>query len=243
MYKVVNIEPGRPARPGQLIIQRRLILASSLFLGQDKGRTLLDLGCGNGAQTLLFTPHFERVIGVDLLPLNRAENPVPSGSFDFLRGEAARLPLRSESIDSAISFEVLEHTPDDELALKEVHRVLRKSGIFLFTVPNKWWIFESHGASVPLFNWIPWNRIPFVGWLPRAIHERFARARTYTMRRARRLATQSGFAVVASGYITAPLDVLPDGSMRRVLRASLFKKETTGIPLLAVNLYVYCRKV
>lgn len=242
MKSLRNIEPGRPAREGQLILQRRFALARDLFGGFAGCGRLLDLGCGNGAQTLYFAPEVRRLLGCDITPLQKTEGAAPVGSFDFLLADAGKLPIASGSIDLAVSFEVLEHLPDDLAAAKEVARILKPGGRFLFSVPNKWWIFESHGAAIPGFNWIPWNRVPFVGWLPRIIHESYARARIYTMARALKLCRQAGLEPVERGYITAPLDVLPDGLIRRFLRRLVFRNATTSNPFLAVNLFVLCRK-
>jgi len=243
MGTITHIEPGRPARQGQLILERRYALATKVFDGWRGDELLLDLGCGNGAQTQLFTTDVRRAVGVDITTIRLTEQPASTGSFDFILGDAGKLPIRSGSLDRAISFEVLEHVPDDLRAAREVFRVLKPGGQFIFSVPNKWWILESHGAAIPGLNWIPWNRIPFFSWLPTQIHERFAKARIYTMKRALTLARNAGFQLCEWGYITAPLDVLSEGALRRVLRKRVFNGETTRSPFLAVNLYVFCKKL
>ncbi|MDQ3991468.1 MAG: class I SAM-dependent methyltransferase, partial [Actinomycetota bacterium] len=45
------------------------------------------------------------------------------------------LPLPDESADLVCAFEVLEHVQDDEALLREVARVLRPGGLFVFSVP------------------------------------------------------------------------------------------------------------
>jgi SAM-dependent methyltransferase len=61
--------------------------------------------------------------------------------------------------------EVLEHVPDDRQALKEVHRILKPSGILFVFSPNRLFPFESHcvrlrrsDRRVPL--WVPF--IPYI---------------------------------------------------------------------------------
>ncbi len=242
MSHVKHIETGRPARHGQLILERRVSLAKRVLPNLTGSELLLDVGCGNGAQTILLAPLVKKIIGCDIISLSHSEQGDSSESFTFLRCDAGYIPLRSGSVSTATSFEVLEHVPDDRQVISEVARVLIRGGYFLFSVPNKWWIFESHGAHLSGFNWIPWNRVPFVGWLPRPIHERIAKARIYTMSRALRLAESANLQPISSGYITAPLDVLPPGRIRDALRRGLFQGDTTPMPFLAVNLYVCCRK-
>jgi SAM-dependent methyltransferase len=240
--QIDHLELGRPARPGQLILERRFQIARRAIGGFNRDEILLDLGCGNGAQTVLFAASVKRVIGVDIISIKGAEQAVAPESFSFVRSDAGYLSLRDNFCDIATSFEVLEHVPDDGLAISEVARVLRPGGKFIFSLPNKWWIFESHGAHVQSLNWVPWNRVPFVSWLPSFIHTRIAKARIYTLKGALKLAQNAGLKPIAWGYITAPLDVLPEGALRRLLRATIFRKETTKVPFLAVNLYVCCRK-
>lgn len=238
MRVVAHLEPGRPARPGQLILQRRRRLAGAFFGGGAPMERLMDLGCGNGAQTLLLRDLSREVVGVDVVSIKEAEAGGEPDGFQFVQASAMDLPFAGGSFDGVVAFEVLEHVPDDGAVLREVHRVLKPRGRLLFTVPNKWWWFETHGAEVPGLGFVPWNRVPFWGWLPGAIHDRWARARNYTRRQAVRLADEAGFRVIGSGYVTAPLDVLPEGWVRRTLRATLFGAETTRVPFLAVNLFV-----
>jgi SAM-dependent methyltransferase len=155
-----------------------------------------------------------------------------------IRASALSLPFRDGCFDLVTAFEVMEHLPDDLSALTEANRVLRPGGWLFLTVPNKWWIFETHGGVVRGLGWIPWNRIPLVSWLPQKLHDRIARARIYTLSRARELVERAGLRIQDCGYVTAPLDVLPEGWLRKCLRRCIFNKRTTRNPLLAVNLYL-----
>ncbi|MFH0765614.1 MAG: class I SAM-dependent methyltransferase [Calditrichota bacterium] len=240
--KPSNLEPGRPARTGQFILERRFRIVQETALQAGKTPRLLDLGCGNAAQTVFFLEQAGQVIGLDRTHLAQTENPAPHDRFVPIQGDAERLPFRSNSLDLVVSFEVLEHLSSDVAAVREVFRILKPGGGFFFTIPNHWWIFESHGANIPGLNWIPWNRIPLLSWLPSRLHDRIARARIYTLKQARRLARTGGFIPQTGGYVTAPLDVLPEGSIRRLLRRTIFKRDTTRCPFLAVNLFIYAIK-
>jgi SAM-dependent methyltransferase len=64
-----HLMAGVPAAGGQFILERRARLVRPLFRCLDfppEGRHLVDFGCGNGAQTLLFAGDFDRVTGVDV---------------------------------------------------------------------------------------------------------------------------------------------------------------------------------
>lgn len=49
--------------------------------------------------------------------------------------DVTRLTFRNRSFDSVLSFDVLEHVPDYHAALKEFHRVLRRGGKLILSVP------------------------------------------------------------------------------------------------------------
>ncbi len=232
-----HIETGRPARPGQLILDRRYRIFRDYLAKLHPKSRMIDIGCGNGAQSEYFVPHCQMIIGCDLVHLSQTENPSRSKNFTFVQGSALELPFESNSVEIITAFEVLEHVPSEDAALGEIYRVLKPGGYLLITVPNKWWIFETHGAVVPGLNWIPWNRVPFVSWLPENIHDSLARARIYTAQKLKKKLDQHQFSIANSGYVTAPMDVLPDGPLRRFLRSNVFKGDQTTIPFFSVNIF------
>ena len=55
-----------------------------------------------------------------------------------LRLNMSSMPeVADASFDTVIAFDVLEHVPDDIAAMRELHRVLRRGGLALVTVPQK----------------------------------------------------------------------------------------------------------
>lgn len=230
---------GRPADAGQFILSRRRRLASP-FLPWPREH-LVDVGCGNGAQTLLFADSFDRVTGVDIDPafLARFEQSVQdqglSGRVQGLLGEGGRLPLPDACADCVTSFTVLEHVPDQRAALAEMRRILRPGGRLLLTVPNRWWVFETHGADLPL---LPWNRVPLVSWWPKSLHDRYARARIYRKREIRGLLGEAGFTLDAVFNLTAPMDMIAWAPLRRAVRAVFFRPDRTSLPFLATEIMV-----
>ena len=118
-------------------------------------------------------------------------------------------------------------------------RVLTPGGTLVLSVPNKWWIFETHGARLPL---LPWNRVPFFSWLPRPIHGRFARARIYTRGRILRLLAEAGFEILACRYLTAPMDVVRQEGLAALLRRTIFSGPGTRWPILSTSIFVMARR-
>ncbi len=229
-----HLAKGKAAESTELIITRRHRLVTEL--GRPGDGVLLDFGCGSGAQTLLFAPQFTRTMAVDVDRAYIAEcerRVAQAGLADRVRCiayDGHTLPIDDRSIDFAVSFEVLEHVDDETRALSELRRVLKPGGTLAMSVPNRWWIFETHGAALPLF---PWNRVPFFSWLPKPLHDRWARARIYSRREIVRKLTAAGFDVRVAAYVTAPMDVVKHPRVRQFLRRVLFRNDRTRVPFLS----------
>jgi SAM-dependent methyltransferase len=127
----------------------RLILgAIRRALGSFEG-DVLDVGCGRmpyKALILSESSRATRYIGLDLAKPNY---PPPEMTWD---GRA--IPLPDCSVDSALLTEVLEHCPDAEAVLREVHRVLRPGGFLFLTVPFIWPI---HDIPYDEFRYTPFS--------------------------------------------------------------------------------------
>jgi SAM-dependent methyltransferase len=238
-----TFEAGVPAEEGDLILERRRRL--SFALCPPRGGCYLDFGCGNGAQTLLFLPSFTRCIGVDIndASLERfraaAAQAGVTDRLQLLSAQRFPLELPDGCVDYLSSFEVLEHVQDEAETLREWHRLLSAEGRLVVSVPNRWWIFEMHGATLPL---LPWNRVPFFGWLPKNLHDRWARARNYTCAGIEATLRAGGFAPERSVYVTAPMDVLRWRAAQRFLRSTVFRGDQSSLPFLATSILLVARK-
>ena len=186
---------GRPADFGDRIIQRRIDLLKKIpnFLGEDL--ELLEIGCGNGASMLLVADQLKSCLGIEIFEGNKEEFQAIKNKLNVTNCEFKVLDIEKEKLnkqfDRIISFEVVEHLKD-ERNVKNYFELLKDGGIAAISVPNKWWIFETHGARLPL---LPWNRVPLFSWLPKPIHEKFANARIYTKARIKKLLEGAGFKV------------------------------------------------
>ncbi|HXG29253.1 MAG TPA: class I SAM-dependent methyltransferase [Nevskiales bacterium] len=126
-------EPFQPATN----FWRAIEVATVLSHGLPSGRGL-DLGCGNGRLTKIILNHVGRrvMVGIDLDP-EETRLAIGEGIYSRVHTcSATHIPEPSGSFDFVFSNSVLEHIEPIQDTLKEVSRLLRPGGRFLFTVPS-----------------------------------------------------------------------------------------------------------
>jgi SAM-dependent methyltransferase len=118
-------------------------------LGVRAGDRVLDLGCGFGrhayqaarlrAEVVAFDAGADEVRNVQDTfgaMYEAGELDAETARVGSVRGDALRLPFADGAFDRVIASEVLEHIPDDHLAMGELSRVLRPGGSMAVTVPR-----------------------------------------------------------------------------------------------------------
>lgn len=232
---------GRPADISDKIIQRRvnLLLGIKEFVSIEKN--LLEIGCGNGATMQLLSSKLKHCDGIEITNEHQSAFNKLMESTNTLNCSYAIKDIDYETpskiYDRVISFEVIEHLKNENLSF--YYNSLKSDGLMAITVPNKWWIFETHGANLPL---LPWNRIPFFSWLPKFLHERWANARIYTKSRIIGLLESNNFEIVEATYVTAPMDVLPNGMFKDFAIKLFFSKDSTKNPFKAISHFIVVKK-
>ncbi len=232
---------GKPADDVDKIITRRIRILESYPQFFDSNADLIEVGSGSGATITRIANRFRSALAIDIFDyaesykVQQEKNNDTVSAFRKLDLEKEALP---GTYDRLVSFEVIEHLQSED-SLARYNELLRTGGLAAITVPNKWWIFETHGAKLPL---LPWNRVPFFSWLPTPIHERFANARIYTRTRILNLFRKHGFEIIDSVYVTAPMDVLKEGKLKDYLTKNVFHSDTTTSPFLATAIFVLAKK-
>jgi len=102
----------------------------------DSIRDVLEIGCGIGFVSAFLADTYEmNVQGSDFDPeqIEIARKMLPkSERLRFRVEDAARLSFEDASFDLVVSHNVFHHIPDWEAAVREVARVLRPGGYFMW---------------------------------------------------------------------------------------------------------------
>ena len=122
----------------------------------DPSMTVLDVGCGTGSFCLyLRKTGFQRVVGVDVSKVALDEARKKDHCFPFGVMEAGDLAIASRSVDLCVSFDVAEHVRDAEAYWREINRVLKPGGCYIFQTPNRCFNVVSETIRWKGFGWRP----------------------------------------------------------------------------------------
>lgn len=144
-------------------------------------RSALELGCGTGffllnlmrAGVISAEPGAGHVTDLSPGMVEVAVRNAQSLGFEVEGrvADAERLPYPDDSMDLVVGHAVLHHIPDVEQALREVLRVLRPGGRFVFAgEPTRWgdvvarrlsratWWATTHATRLPMLS--AWSRPP-----------------------------------------------------------------------------------
>ncbi len=95
----------------------------------------IDLGSsGNSILSFLDNIKHKSFFDIANLPLTQY---IDENTWHPLCGDLVDLPYREESFDFVSALDVLEHIKDDEIAISEISRILKKKGIAVITVPHR----------------------------------------------------------------------------------------------------------
>lgn len=110
------------------------------FAGQ-RGRRVLDVGCGAGIDLVRFLQAGARGVGIDVAPTAIAlarRNVAQRGlAADLLVADGDRLPFRDDSFDYVFAHGVVQYTAEPQRLVDECRRVLRPGGVVSFQVYNR----------------------------------------------------------------------------------------------------------
>jgi SAM-dependent methyltransferase len=109
-------------------------LLLDLLLAARPGRSVLNIGAGQGSFTQLLEDQGHQVVSSDVSP---AAVAVLASRVrgDAIQADMTNLPYPDGSFDAVVAGEVIEHISNEDKALSEAARVLRPDGVLALSVP------------------------------------------------------------------------------------------------------------
>jgi 2-polyprenyl-3-methyl-5-hydroxy-6-metoxy-1,4-benzoquinol methylase len=167
--------------------RRRVLLQTLRSVSLPDDARLVELGCGIGTVATHLNAgglhvDYGDVFGSALeIAARRAQEELGdlASQRRFMRIDVTQ-PLPLSGYDGILMFDVLEHLPDDEAVLQNVHAALPSGGLLMLTVPA----FQ--------FLWSPWDDIE-------------KHKRRYTRANLSALLERTGFEVERATYFFLPL--------------------------------------
>jgi SAM-dependent methyltransferase len=210
------------------------------------GKRVLEVGCGNGGCGAEIARHGGRVVIMDI-----DERLVRLAVEHNVREGVAAEAFTGNALDENASFwergpfdvvlyrDVMEHIESPKRALEIVRRRLAPGGVVLVVFPPYYSPYGGHQQILPRkkFVGVPYNKLPYLQWLPRPIFLRLVRGDAasnrevarlngirLTIRKFEREARSAGFAVRGKTlYLSRPsfslrygLPVIEAGGLGRV---------------------------
>lgn len=223
-------EPSYVWRDGQ---ERRLQMIAH-WAKLENARVLID-GCGVGMYasqiSRRYTPHVEAFD----IEIERVEDTREEISHAVVAAAEA-VPYPSNTFDTILSHEVLEHVNDDRAAVHEMVRVLKPSGRIVIFVPNRWYPFETHGHY-----WqgkYHFGNTPLINYLPDTLRNKLApHVRAYSGHGLRRLFDGEPIKIIAHTRIYGGYDniIARLGTTGRIIRNTLYAIENTSLNILGLS--------
>jgi ubiquinone/menaquinone biosynthesis C-methylase UbiE len=128
------------SKMGAFADQVQTQLAFSLFK-PEKCMHVLDVGCGTGNFSIKLAKMGLQVTGIDvsnnMLKIAKNKAKVEGVKIDFFNMDVHNMKFEDNSFDGVFSMAVFEFIHEPESALKEMFRVVKKSGRVLIGTINK----------------------------------------------------------------------------------------------------------
>lgn len=115
------------------------------FFPISKEETVLNVGCGDGVQVIVYKGSFKNMVGIDINSerleiAKKLMSYYGIDNFEAIEGNVENIQL-NEQFDKVIAIDIIEHVIFPDRLVGEVYRLLENDGELLITFPamhDKW---------------------------------------------------------------------------------------------------------
>ncbi len=167
---------------------RSIIETLDKYLGPEDN--ILDIGCGAGTLDFYLANKGHNVVGIDISDkaIQSCVQTAKNLGLKNVQFNQANFP--KETINRKFYFiicsEVIEHLEDDQLALKQISKLLKEGGILVITTPS---------IHAPLHKW----------GLTKEFDKKVGHLRRYDIEDLKEMVSESGFKIIESKITEGPL--------------------------------------
>lgn len=155
-------------------LERQLILE---LVGEVRGQSVLDVGCGDGDLAVELSKRSANVVGIDasdaMIGAAKRRAEQDQVNVEFRVATAQHLPFPSEQFDTVVAVTILCFVDDAAPVFDEMARVLRPGGRLVIGELGKW---SFWAAARRIRGWLGsalWQKGRFrTGWELRALASR-----------------------------------------------------------------------
>ncbi|MBF2048468.1 MAG: class I SAM-dependent methyltransferase [Leptolyngbya sp. IPPAS B-1204] len=127
LYDVIGKTYAQTRRSDPRITKKLLEVLST-----SEVSTVADIGAGSGSYALALAEHGYRVLAIEPSETMRKQ-AIAHPTIEWIDGVAECLPLPNQAVDAAIIMLAFHHFQNYRQALREVHRIVGRGQIVLFT--------------------------------------------------------------------------------------------------------------
>lgn len=126
-------------------IARKEFILQNIQEYVNKKEKLIEIGAGTGNVAKYFQKNGYENISVGEMHLNGLKYAQSYGIEECYQFDLLNTPFENE-FNAVCMFDVLEHIPNDNMALQNVHKMLTKEGKIVLTVPSHMWLWNRDDA-------------------------------------------------------------------------------------------------
>jgi ubiquinone/menaquinone biosynthesis C-methylase UbiE len=139
MIKWITAERTSSTLSSDNVVLQRQLAAYYEACDYVDGKTVLELGCGEGSGTAILASRAGEITAIDYSDkaIKAAANVLDSKDVHFQIKQVPPIDIESDCFDVVVMFQMIEHFADPDPLMKEILRVLKKGGRLLVSTINK----------------------------------------------------------------------------------------------------------